>query len=152
MQYPAGRTGDYSIPAGVTSISAYTFSSCAGLTGVSIPASVTSIDDGVFVGCARLQSYHVASGNPQYASPGGLLIDATVGKLIRYPQGRTGFCYLPDSVSRIAGVAFLDCTGLTGVLLSNGVSEIGGSAFRGPSRSNRFHCLPLADICSVCCC
>ena len=73
----------------------------------------------------------MASGNPQYASPGGLLIDVTVGKLIKYPQGRTGFCYLPDSVSRIGGVAFLNCTGLTGVLLSNGVSEIGGAAFRG---------------------
>ena len=43
IQYPAGRTGAYTIPSSVTSISGGAFSACRGLTSVTIPSSVTSI-------------------------------------------------------------------------------------------------------------
>ncbi|MCD8086107.1 MAG: leucine-rich repeat domain-containing protein, partial [Clostridiales bacterium] len=41
--YPAGKSGEYTIPSTVTAIGDYAFSYCAGLTAVTIPDGVTSI-------------------------------------------------------------------------------------------------------------
>lgn len=46
--FPAGRSGSYTIPSGVTSIGDFAFSVCTGLTEIFIPASVTSIECGAF--------------------------------------------------------------------------------------------------------
>ena len=43
IQCPGGKTGHYTIPAGVTDINTSAFSRCANLTGVSFPDSVASI-------------------------------------------------------------------------------------------------------------
>ncbi len=50
--YPAGRTGAYTIPEGITRIES-AFNNCKGLTGVTIPASVTEIWE-AFSGCTSL--------------------------------------------------------------------------------------------------
>ena len=42
------------IPESVTSIKAYAFSGCSGLTSVTIPNSVTSIGDWAFSGCSGI--------------------------------------------------------------------------------------------------
>jgi len=54
--YPAGKTGTFTIPAGVTSIKEEAFWSCQSLTSVTIPAGVTSIGYGAFSGCYSLTS------------------------------------------------------------------------------------------------
>jgi hypothetical protein len=51
ITYPAGKKGQYAIPAGVTSIEAAAFWGCTGLTSISIPTSVTSIGEYAFSGC-----------------------------------------------------------------------------------------------------
>jgi len=51
VSYPAGIKGNYTIPAGVTSIGNSTFRGCTGLTSITIPASVKSIGWGAFSGC-----------------------------------------------------------------------------------------------------
>ncbi len=53
-----GCTGltSITIPDGVTSIGGYAFSGCTGLTSVTIPDSVTSIGDSAFYGCTGLTS------------------------------------------------------------------------------------------------
>ena len=57
--YPAGKTGEFSIPNGVTSIKSYAFWRCTGLTNVTIPSSVTSIGERAFEGCTRLTHIYV---------------------------------------------------------------------------------------------
>jgi len=54
IQYPAGKTGAFTIPDSVTSIVDVAFSYSANLESVTIPNSVTSIGAGAFYGCANL--------------------------------------------------------------------------------------------------
>ena len=55
IQYPAGKTGAYTIPDSVTSIEAAAFIECT-LTSVTIPSSVTSIGNRAFNECSSLIS------------------------------------------------------------------------------------------------
>ena len=54
--WPAGRSGSYEIPKGVTSIGDHAFGYCGSLTSVTIPDSVTSIGSLAFDGCKKLRS------------------------------------------------------------------------------------------------
>jgi hypothetical protein len=62
IQYPAGKSGDYEIPADVTGIKikAYAFHGSSGLTSVVIPVGVTEIEGHVFAGCTGLKDVHVS--------------------------------------------------------------------------------------------
>ena len=48
IQCPGGKSGDYTVPDGVTSIGSFAFSNCSSLTSVTIPDSVTTIGDYAF--------------------------------------------------------------------------------------------------------
>ncbi len=52
--YPAGKTGNYTIPNGAMRIADYAFYDCAGLTSVLIPESVTYIGSDAFYRCDNL--------------------------------------------------------------------------------------------------
>jgi hypothetical protein len=59
IQFPAGRTGSYTIPHGVTRIENGAFYGCGGLTAVKIPNSVTSIGDYAFHECRQLGDINI---------------------------------------------------------------------------------------------
>ena len=52
--YPAGRTGSYDIPDGVTAIGESAFAFCPGLTSLTIPASLTTINAVAFMNSVAL--------------------------------------------------------------------------------------------------
>ena len=54
LAYPAGRTGPYVVPDGVTRIADSAFAKSTGLDSVTIPNGVTSIAENAFAGCAGL--------------------------------------------------------------------------------------------------
>ena len=54
-------TGDLVIPNGVTSIGAWAFAFCTGLTSITIPGSVTSIGQQAFFGCSGLTSVTIGN-------------------------------------------------------------------------------------------
>ena len=54
--YPAGKSGPFVIPSGVTAIGTSSFQGCISLTSVTIPDSVTSIGNQAFSGCTALTS------------------------------------------------------------------------------------------------
>lgn len=62
VEYPAGKSGKYIIPNGVTSIAGAAFSDCTKLSNVTIPNSVASISSNAFLGCAGLTHITIPNG------------------------------------------------------------------------------------------
>ncbi|MBR6022468.1 MAG: leucine-rich repeat domain-containing protein, partial [Kiritimatiellae bacterium] len=97
---PAGKTGAYAVPAGVTDLVGGAFYGCAGLTSVTLPDGLLDIGYDAFWGC---------SGLTELAIPG------SVTNIWNYAfDGCTGLATLviPDSVTFIGSGVFYGCTGL----------------------------------------
>ena len=118
------------IPSSVTSIEYGAFSLCDSLTSVVIGDSVTTVGDSAFSGCTSLTSIEVNINNMNYSSQNGVLFNKDKTMLVRYPEGKTATTYtIPDSVTTIGKVAFLDCNKLKSIELPDSVTTIGDSAF-----------------------
>ncbi len=149
---PGGKSGAYSIPAGVTRIFDDAFRSCRSLTNITLPDSVThiggsafyncrsltditipagvvSIGASAFSSCVGLLSIDVEAGNPQYASDGGVFFNAAKTELIVCPEGKPGTYSIPSSVTAIDGSAFKNCRSLTVITIPVGVTSIGSYTF-----------------------
>ncbi|MCD8373197.1 MAG: leucine-rich repeat domain-containing protein [Clostridia bacterium] len=114
----SGKT-TFTVPDGVTAISAYAFYGCTNLKSVVIPSSVTSIGDYAFYGCAGLTTITFAN---------GLL---TIGEYAFYGCSSLTKIELPDSVTSIGSYAFRDCTSLESAWLSSGLTTISSYLFYG---------------------
>ena len=116
---------------GLTSIGDYAFLGCFDLTSVTIPNSVTSIGNYAFYYCSDLTSIKVESGNTKYDSRDNCngIIETNTNTLITGCQNTV----IPNSVTSIGKLAFIDCSGLTSVAIPNSVTSIGGYAFIGCS-------------------
>jgi hypothetical protein len=117
------------IPNSVTSIGGGAFQECASLKSITIPNSVTSIEESAFAGTS-LANITVGSGNPNYASEGGILYNKAKTEIKVVPQGISGNVTIPDSVTSIGGGAFGYCSSLASVTIGNSVISIGNYAFR----------------------
>jgi len=120
VEYPCGKTGDYTIPAGVTSIGDYAFNRCINLTGLVIPNSVTSIGYMAFTSCTALTNATIGNGVTR--------ITQCAFKMCTNLMSVT----IPNSVTRIEGEAFVSCN-LTNVTIPSSVTEIMPVAFTGPT-------------------
>lgn len=105
LQFPGGKTGNYSIPSSVTNIGDYAFASCNNLTAVTIPSGATTIGDYAFSDCNELASVTIPAG---VASIGDYAF-ARCGKL-------TGTS-IPSSVTHIGNSAFTECNSLTNITI-----------------------------------
>ena len=161
--------GDVVIPASViysgniysvTSIGAWAFEGCSGMTSITIPQSVTSIGGGAFFGCSGLTS--VTIGNRvttigdyafTYCSITSVkvlvtdysefcnnqivnLISSNIGGsvyLIDEEKNEIKEYVIPEGVTSIGSSAFKRCSGLTSITIPNSVTNIGSYAFSGCS-------------------
>ena len=96
------------IPEGVTSIGDYAFRGCTGLTSITIPSSVTSIGSSAFYGCSGLTSITIPSG-----------VTSIGNSAFRYCTGLASVAFEAGSQPSIAAYAFLDCTGLNAVYITD---------------------------------
>ena len=115
---------------GVTSIGDEAFGFCKSLKNAVIPASVTSIGESPFYFCPSLTNIEVDSNNANYKDIDGNLYTKDGKTLLQYATGKSDASFaIPDNVTSIGSHAFIDCSGLTGVVIPYGVTSIGESAF-----------------------
>ena len=151
-QYPAGKTGSYTIPADVDTIASYAFSGSQ-ITRMEITSTVSTIGAGAFSYCDSLSQFTVSSDNRSFAVSSGVLLSANSTQLVAYPAGKAGTEYsIPSRVTAVIGSAFagsslqtvtfpssVDSVGdyafadsaLTSLTLNSGLNDIGVGAFSG---------------------
>ena len=120
---------DVTIPEGVTNISRIAFEYCDGLTELTIPESVATIETNAFFSCTGLERILVAEENPTYQSVDGVLFNFNGQLLLCCPAGRSGEYVVPDMVTKIYQAAFRSCSKLTAIILGSNVNTIGEAAF-----------------------
>ena len=127
-----------SLPEGVTVIGDSAFRNCTGLTEVRIPEGVIYLDPGAFYGCSGLISvdipdsvkYFGSSITPVYPAvyQGGVFENCTSLKSITIPAG-----------AYVARDTFINCSGLTDVIIKEGIKEIEERTFSGCSSLTRIN-------------
>lgn len=126
---PSGVTGSFTVPDQVTEIAGSAFGGCASLTNLIIPASVTNIGFQAFTRCSQLSSIMVSSVNPAFSDLDGALFDKNRTKLLFLPSGKTSSFAIPDSVTNIAGDAFISASALTHLTIGTGFTASGNYLF-----------------------
>jgi hypothetical protein len=126
VQYPAGRSGGYTIPNGVTSILESAFFYCAALTDVVIPDGVTTIRNWTFSGCSSLTNVSIPAST------------TTIGNKAFYSCTRLAGVTIPPSVASLGLNAFSLCTNLTHVCFTGNAPSLGSDVFGGDTNVTVF--------------
>lgn len=117
VQYPTGRAGSYTIPAGVTDIGGYAFYSNHKLTSVDIPSGVTSIGERAFFYCDRLSNLPISFSVTNIGSFAFGQCDGLVTATI------------PSNVLNIGANAFWNCANLERTDFLGNAPGMGTSVF-----------------------
>jgi len=155
---PAGKTGNYTVPTGVTEIMPSAFSCCKNMEKITIPASVTKISENADYPSFNTSGtrFTVNSGNTKFKDIDGLLCDNTGTKLVHVPYKYDKVVEpeykltIPGTVTEIAdnaaigsnikkldlnntkkigNAAFNSCSALESVMIGKDVESIGQGAF-----------------------
>lgn len=139
---PAGKMEtEYTVPQGTRKLAELAFCCCSSLTGVSIPDSVTVIGDGAFCQCSGLTALFLPDsvaviGAYAFERCTGLTQISLPDSLTAIGCGAFEYCTSLTAVtlsSRLTVIdydLFFDCDGLTEMVIPDGVTEIGGYAFK----------------------
>lgn len=99
-----------------------------------IPACITGMEENPFAYRPTypeepvLERITVAEGHPVFTSVDGVLFDQGGSRLLSFPRGRKGRYAVPEGTTAIAGLAFIECSGLTEIILPEGLLSIGEEA------------------------
>lgn len=127
--YDCIQLDSINLPNSLQSIESRAFAGCSKLLRFTIPSAVNSIGNRLFLGCYSLSEINVSAQNTSFSSLDGVLFSKDKEQLIIYPRAKQGAYNVPNSVKHIADFAFLNCKGLTEIVLSTSLSSIGGWSF-----------------------
>lgn len=105
IQCPAGKVGDFVVPASVTNIGWFAFEECGGLTNVTLPNSVTDLGNYSFLLCSGLRNVTI----PDSVT--------SIGEGTFQASGLTSVM-VPANVTYIWGDSFVSCVNLTNITVS----------------------------------
>ena len=166
IRCPAGKSeSSFSIPDGTTTICASAFALCSNLTSIAIPYGITSIDTYTFAGCSKLTSIEIPNSVAsigEYAFDGCIALESMSLPFIGNGSDKTYLGYIfgarhprynkdevPESLksvtvtgcTSISSDAFIHCSNLTNVIISNNVTSIKNDAF--------YNCSNLTIFCEA---
>ncbi len=131
------------IPNSVTSIGYWAFRYCKGLTSITIPNSITVIEDYLFYGCISLATINIPNTIERIGyrafddtawfsnQPDGVVyVNQFVYKYKGTAPNGTNIT-INDGTKSILTEAFIDCKGLSEIIIPSSVHEIGNQAFKG---------------------
>ena len=120
------------IPEGVTTIGEHAFAGCP-IEEIVIQNSVVSMGANPFVFCEALSSISVSADHPAFSVIDGVLFDKEGKELLVYPCALNNDIYeIPEGVEIIGAGAFV-CSALSEVRIPDSIKSIGESAFYGSS-------------------
>ena len=139
------------LPASLRVMEGTTFYLCTGLQSLTIPAGVEDVGPGITVGTSALNEIQIDPANTNYTVSEGWLYSSDLKRLVAVPGAVTGTLTVPAHVTTVgqqAGrrlaitelmsqpglktlefAAFMQCTQLAKVTLSNTVTTIEGNVF-----------------------
>ncbi|MBE6940610.1 MAG: hypothetical protein E7457_07340, partial [Ruminococcaceae bacterium] len=124
LAFPVGRSGTYSVPAGITTIASSAFGYAVWLNTVTFPDSVTRIENYAFSWCERLRAVTLGK-NVQYLGDSAF----------RGCKNMTSVTMLNDDLV-LDGACFAECDSLTSVKLPARLKEIPYGLFYGAAILN----------------
>lgn len=130
---PAGKTGTYSIPEGITSIEGGALYNSR-LTQLNLPESCTALQTEWIQEPLYIETFTVAAGNAVYSAADGVLFNKDMTELVKFPAKKSTTYKIPNGVTSIAKSAFGYCYDLTEVTIPDSVTSIGNSAFFSSSK------------------
>lgn len=129
LQVPCWVKEDYQIPDSVTTIGTYSFINNATLPSIVIPKNVESIEALGLYG-AFVEGVQVDAQNTHYSVDNrGVLYTKNMDTLIVAPVYLSGDYYIPQTVTTIMPHAFWGCDQIKRLVIPQGVTTIGSSAF-----------------------
>lgn len=131
IQYPLAKSGtSYTIPSTVLKIDGCAFKYMQNVKSINVPQQTTSIAAGAFGKSSNLEAINVDENNLYYTSDNGVLFNKDKSELVEYPAAKSDTSYtVPESVTYIQAQAFLGCTNLTSVSLTDNIYDMGSSVF-----------------------
>ena len=135
--YNCSALSSVTLPKSITRIESQAFSGCSSLTSITIPSGVTDIGTWAFYGCGNsLTTIIVEEGNTIYDSRENCnaIIETKTNTLITGCKSTI----IPNSVTKIEGSAFSQCSSIKSITIGNSVTTIGEGAF--------FYCSSLHSV------
>ena len=132
---------------GITSIPAYLFSGCTGLSEIAVPEGVVSIGDCAFSGCSNVENIMLpnsveAIGKSSFSGLSKVTDIALSASLLTIGDSAFVNCThlssiaIPASVTSIGSSAFAYCVRLSEVTFNEGLVNLGSAAFKGTAVSS----------------
>jgi len=126
IQYPAGKTGNYTVPNGVLNLGNYAFFGCTGLTSIQLGTTV-SIGFAAFDSCAHLAGVDFPN---SVASIGSYAFNLCTG---------LSALAFPNSVTNVGSSAFFGCTTLTAAYFNGNAPVADASVFQGATNATVYY-------------